>query len=709
MCGVASASSSVQGCHAADDGYSLPELTSHSGICLRGDFVRNTTAPAMSMEVVVPSGLELVGGTKDIGPELLAVKTMPSSPDRRRSRSSSSQNCRPASPTFIESDGMGSSSSMLTASATSISTSTSIVLDMDSSPEKPHKSETEPDSKYLEKANAKANLSILLDKRMRLGKTKPRYQNVERSFKPPEGNVINLQHEQYALTYGMMCGIRDSAGLQKPFKQHLVMADFMLVDNKIFPANAQLQHPFKFKDYSPDVFRQVRRRFGIDLADYMLTLSGDFNFIEFMSNSKSGQFFFYSHDGRFMIKTQTKDESKFLRRILPHYYKFVMENPDTLITRFYGMHRVKMHHLRRKMHFVIMASVFDTQLDIHARFDLKGSRVGRHASPKEHQRGSAGVLKDNDLLEKGFHLQMGMARRAMFLLQLRKDVEFLKSMKIMDYSLLIGVHDSGCELQNDLYTGTPTSDSSESMTSQQGTVSISLPTSPAGSEPEEFALEVPRTRPVRSSSMPEDDIVLQPPPVPSAVASFHSRLALSPPNTPTCSEGCMDRDMDSDNESETSSDGGYNILGTAFSSPANRSAAGSLPGTPRGSGPPLSPRLLDTAAYGEYSESVFCKDDGGIFGRDRHGRKNGFVYFLGIIDILQQYNTRKVAETFIKGFRHNRKQISSVNPDFYGDRFIEFMEKHVVQDDTLISPRPRLSPTSTASSDTLPRMEEDAC
>eukprot|EP00644_Phytophthora_capsici_P015635 jgi/Phyca11/551908/estExt2_Genewise1Plus.C_PHYCAscaffold_440124 len=372
------------------------------------------------------------------------------------------------------------------------------------------------------------------------------------------------------------------------------MVDFMQVDNKIFPANAQLQHPFKFKDYSPDVFRQVRRRFGIDLAEYMLTLSGDFNFIEFMSNSKSGQFFFYSHDGRFMIKTQTKDESKFLRRILPHYYKFVMENPDTLITRFYGMHRVKMHHLGKKMHFVIMASVFHTDLDIHARFDLKGSRVGRHASPKEHQRGSAGVLKDNDLLKKGFHLQMGMARRAMFLLQLRKDVEFLKSMKIMDYSLLIGVHDSGWG---------------------------------------------------------------------------------------------------------------------AFSSPANRSAAGSLPGTPRGSGSmtPLSPRLLDTAALGEYSESVFCKDHGGIYGRDRHGGKNGFVYFLGIIDILQQYNTRKIAETFIKGFRHNRKQISSVNPDFYGDRFIEFMEKHVVQDDTLISPRPRLSPTSTGSSDTLPRMEEDAC
>ncbi|OWZ09442.1 Phosphatidylinositol-4-phosphate-5-kinase [Phytophthora megakarya] len=645
----------------------------------------------MSMEVVMPVGPELVDTMKD---------TLPPSP--------SSQSNHPATPMFLESDRMGTSSSMLTSS-------TSTTLDMTTTTENSDTPETEPASPAFKAlgANTKANLSIL-EKRMRIGKAKlghMRYKNVERSFKPPAGNVINLQHEQYALTYGMMCGIRDSAGLQKPFKQRLTMDDFMLVDKKIFPANSQLQHPFKFKDYSPDVFRQVRRRFGIDLADYMLTLSGDFNFIEFMSNSKSGQFFFYSHDGRFMIKTQTKDESKFLRRILPHYYKFVMENPDTLITRFYGMHRVKMHHLRRKMHFVIMASVFDTPLDIHARFDLKGSRIGRHASPKEHQQGSAGVLKDNDLLDKGFHLQMGVARRAIFLVQLRKDVEFLKRMKIMDYSLLIGVHDSGCELQNDLYTGTPTSDSSESVASQQGGTTQSLPTSPIGSESD--IMEQP-SRPYRSTSMPENDIELQPRPTLCAISTIQTRLALSPPNTPTWSDGYVDPDLDSDNDSETSSEGGFGMsFGNAFgefSSPANRNSTGSLPSTPRGSNmAPLSPRLLDTAVYADYSESVFCKDEGGIYGRDRHGRKNGFVYFLGIIDILQQYNTRKIAETFIKGLRHNRKQISSVNPDFYGDRFIEFMERHVVQDDTLISPRPRTSPSSTTVLDTIPRMDEDTC
>ena len=37
---------------------------------------------------------------------------------------------------------------------------------------------------------------------------------------------------------------------------------------------------------------------------------------------------------------------------------------NTLITRFFGMYRVKMHHLKSEMHFVIMGSVFFTDKDI---------------------------------------------------------------------------------------------------------------------------------------------------------------------------------------------------------------------------------------------------------------------------------------------------------------------------------------------------------
>ena len=75
--------------------------------------------------------------------------------------------------------------------------------------------------------------------------------------------------------------------------------------------------------------------------------------------------------GKFMIKTQTKEESKFLRRILPHYFKYTMASPHSYITRFFGLHRVKMHHLRKKLHFVVMQSVFYGDKEIHRIFDIK--------------------------------------------------------------------------------------------------------------------------------------------------------------------------------------------------------------------------------------------------------------------------------------------------------------------------------------------------
>jgi hypothetical protein len=40
------------------------------------------------------------------------------------------------------------------------------------------------------------------------------------------------------------------------------------------------------------------------------------------------------------------------------------------------------------------------------------------------------------------------------------------------------------------------------------------------------------------------------------------------------------------------------------------------------------------------------------------GGKGDFIYFVGIIDILQQYNSSKKAETFLKSFSKDVKQIS---------------------------------------------------
>lgn len=148
----------------------------------------------------------------------------------------------------------------------------------------------------------------------------------------------------------MRCSIGKGANYER---EDLTLEDFSYVEKISFPPEGttkppfqtpphSLAHTFKFKSYAPRVFRRLREFFDIDRTNYMLSVCGDYNFIEFLSNSKSGQFFFYSHDGRYMIKTQTTVENQFMKRILPHYYKYISENPHTTLVRIYGMHRVKM-------------------------------------------------------------------------------------------------------------------------------------------------------------------------------------------------------------------------------------------------------------------------------------------------------------------------------------------------------------------------------
>ena len=101
-----------------------------------------------------------------------------------------------------------------------------------------------------------------------------------------------------------------------------------------------------------------------------------------------------------MIKTLTDAECKFLRRILPYLVKHMIQYPDSLINRYYGLHRVKMPHIRRRLHFVVMNNIFHTPKDIHTKYDLKGATYkGRYTpSNKIMKKPSDAVRKDLNLL-----------------------------------------------------------------------------------------------------------------------------------------------------------------------------------------------------------------------------------------------------------------------------------------------------------------------
>ncbi|KAI3497485.1 hypothetical protein L1887_40126 [Cichorium endivia] len=51
------------------------------------------------------------------------------------------------------------------------------------------------------------------------------------------------------------------------------------------------------------------------------------------------------------------------------------------------------------------------------------------------------------------------------------------------------------------------------------------------------------------------------------------------------------------------------------------------------------------------------------------------VLYFGIIDILQEYNTRKKIEHTYKSIQHDPMSISVADPKFYSKRFLNFLEK----------------------------------
>ncbi|KAG2008781.1 1-phosphatidylinositol-4-phosphate 5-kinase [Coprinopsis cinerea AmutBmut pab1-1] len=264
--------------------------------------------------------------------------------------------------------------------------------------------------------------------------------------RPLVGNLIGEGHVNYVLMYNMLTGIRIAVSrCQAKIKRPLTDQDFAarhkysfdIVGNELTPS---AKYDFKFKDYAPWVFRTLREdHFALDPADYLLSLTAKYILSELGSPGKSGSFFYFSRDYRFIIKTIRHSEAKFLLKILKQYYDHVQENPHTLLSRFYGLHRVKLPH-GRKIHFVIMNNLFPPHKDIHETFDLKGSTVGREYPEDKAAQNPRAVLKDMNWINRGKTLDFGPEKQAFLIEQIRRDSEFLKEISVMDYSLLVGIH-----------------------------------------------------------------------------------------------------------------------------------------------------------------------------------------------------------------------------------------------------------------------------
>nr|XP_033787223.1 phosphatidylinositol 5-phosphate 4-kinase type-2 alpha isoform X2 [Geotrypetes seraphini]XP_033787224.1 phosphatidylinositol 5-phosphate 4-kinase type-2 alpha isoform X2 [Geotrypetes seraphini] len=218
------------------------------------------------------------------------------------------------------------------------------------------------------------------------------------------------------------------------------------VDNHLFNKENMPSH-FKFKEYCPMVFRNLRERFGIDDQDFQNSLTKSAPLAN-DSQARSGARFHTSCDKRYVIKTITSEDVAEMHNILKKYHQFIVEcHGNTLLPQFLGMYRLNVDGVENYM--IVTRNVFSHRLSVYRKYDLKGSTVAREASGKEKAK-ELPTYKDNDFINDGQKIYIDENNKKMFREKLKKDVEFLAQLKLMDYSLLVGIHDIDRAEQEDV-------------------------------------------------------------------------------------------------------------------------------------------------------------------------------------------------------------------------------------------------------------------
>ncbi|KAJ3177964.1 WD repeat-containing protein 78 [Gaertneriomyces sp. JEL0708] len=430
----------------------------------------------------------------------------------------------------------------------------------------------------------------------------------------------------------------------------------------------------KFVDHAPLAFKAVRRAFGYSHDELAEALDGSCK-LE-LSEGKSDSIFFLTQNRKFLFKTLRGSEPENLKSILPDYISHIGKYPSTLLPRYLGMYtfeRVTGHQRREsngtagatpaeaalgsRFTVVLIATVFDTPLEVHAKFDFKGSNVGRQAlaadsttAMKKRSSWDDQVVPqfnphDSDMSELTLkevdfqrliavgevgRFRMGQDMKEAVVNQLEEDVQFLRHRGFMDYSLLIGVH-------RHMRT-TPLPPRAMSTANHAvPTLMITTPTPPIV-HPEVQPLLIPL-----SKSPKLTDEMHGSPKGRHLLTVFRSWVRPE-----------RGREIGPDNESRKAW-GSLNSY-TPKTLPSKR---GTMAHSTHVAGVPAAASGRDTAILID-EESCGSKDEwedepnnptpfhkryhGGIRSMDMFGDVEYEVYFIGLIDILQKYNMRKWLE-----------------------------------------------------------------
>lgn len=201
--------------------------------------------------------------------------------------------------------------------------------------------------------------------------------------------------------------------------------------------NGDFDVPFIVEDYCPTLFAQVRTLCGVNSDQYYRSICRpDVEFVEFGTNSQSGAAFFFSSDGKFLLKSTTRLEAEVLLRILPDCLQRLQDAPHSLLGRYLGLYRVHSEAFEYDLFFFVMQSVTQHNHPVHQIYDLKGSKRHRHAKEDDH------IKKDLDFEQTVGKLVLSKPVAEQLLETHAQDVRLYAKHQVMDYSVLLHIHDT---------------------------------------------------------------------------------------------------------------------------------------------------------------------------------------------------------------------------------------------------------------------------
>ncbi|XP_046857439.1 phosphatidylinositol 4-phosphate 5-kinase type-1 alpha-like isoform X3 [Xenia sp. Carnegie-2017] len=259
-----------------------------------------------------------------------------------------------------------------------------------------------------------------------------------------DGQITYKKQPSSALVSAIQLGIQFSVGrLTSKAERDVLMGDFYEIESVFFPSDGGQETPahhysdFRFKAYAPVAFRYFRELFHIAPDDFLMSLTHE-PLRELANPGASGSLFYCSVDDQFIIKTVQHKEAEFLQKLLPGYYLNLNQNKRTLLPKFFGLYCYQCSG--KNIRLVLMNNLLPSGYKIHLKYDLKGSTFKRRASKAERAKSSP-TLKDLDYMNdhpEGILLTADTYNALIKTIQ--RDCIVLESFKIMDYSLLLAIH-----------------------------------------------------------------------------------------------------------------------------------------------------------------------------------------------------------------------------------------------------------------------------